>query len=360
MSRDLITGKVNKSRATIENIDHRFSRLTKIPITDNWWHENDQSSDITELIKERSKSIISVNQSPDVPFEQSINPYRGCEHGCVYCYARPSHAYWDLSPGYDFESKIIYKENAVELLEKKLRSRSYQCKPITIGANTDAYQPIEKKLRLTRSLLETLLKYNHPVHLITKGQGIIRDLDILALLAQNNLVSVGISLTTLDNSLKTILEPRAASPSTRLSIISKLSDCGVPVSVLVAPIIPAINDCEIESILTAAKENGAKNAAYIMLRLPHEVQTIFIRWLERHYPLRKQKVLNYLNELRKGQLNSNQFGSRMTGEGIFADTIKQRFELSCKKLRLIHTREAPSQLNTELFSKGNDQQLKLF
>ena len=356
-----MTNKSNRySRAVKDNVKHRFELTSNLRLDDGWWQEQESSADTTELIEEKAKSIISTNRSPDVPFNRSINPYRGCEHGCVYCYARPTHAYWDFSPGYDFESKIIYKPNAAELLEKKFNSPNYQCEPIVIGANTDAYQPAEKEKQVTRDLLNVFIKYRHPVSIITKGQLIGRDLDLLSQLANFNLVSVAVSVTTLKNSLKGVLEPRAASPITRLKAIKQLAEIGVPVTALVAPIIPAINDEELESILENVSANGAINASYILLRLPYEVEPIFVEWLETHFPLRKQKVLNYLQQIRGGKLNQSEFGKRMSGEGPFAEAIKQRFKLACNRNGLSDSRRTDFNLNTKLFRNTRSNQLDLF
>ena len=348
-----------KNRAVTDNIKNRFAIKEVQPLEDQWWIDDTEFNNTTELIPEHSKSIISVNQSPDVPFSQSINPYRGCEHGCIYCYARPTHAYWDFSPGYDFESKIIYKNNAVELLEKKFNSPSYRCQTIVIGANTDAYQPVEKELKITRQLLKLFLAYQHPVSIITKSQLIGRDLDLLTQLAEQNLVSVAVSVTTLENSLKQILEPRTSSPKARLKTIRRLNENNIPVTALIAPIIPAINDHELESMVSEVAVNGAKQVAYILLRLPHEVKPLFIDWLQQHYPLRKQKVLNLLQQMRQGQLNSPQFGLRMSGQGIFAQLLRQRFQIACQKAGIIPARNTIV-LNTELFQLKRDKQLCLF
>ncbi|WP_196140087.1 PA0069 family radical SAM protein [Aliikangiella sp. G2MR2-5] len=361
-----MTSSKYKTRATPQNIHHRFEKnetvsLDLVEEQDIWWFtEKDcDQSDLTELIREESKTIISSNRSPDVPFEYSINPYRGCEHGCIYCYARPTHAYWDFSPGYDFESKIIYKSNAVELLKKRFQSRGYQCKPICIGANTDCYQPAEKKLEITRNLLKCCLEYRHPVSLITKSQLICRDIDLLSELAKQNLVSVAVSMTTLNNNLKRKLEPRTASPNSRLATIQTLAAADIPVTALIAPIIPAINDHELESIIQIVAQQGASKAAYIILRLPHEVRPLFLEWLDNHYPLKKGKVLNYLKSLRKGQLNHTEYGKRMSGEGIFAKLIEKRFSLACIKHGI--ERRQNEILNTAQFSAElNHNQLTLF
>ncbi|WP_444997834.1 PA0069 family radical SAM protein [Aliikangiella sp. IMCC44359] len=355
-----MTKSRDKNRAVTTNIEHRFSKNKHLELSDVWWYESDEATNITELFEEQAKTIVTTNQSPDVPFSQTINPYRGCEHGCIYCYARPSHAYWDYSPGYDFESKIIYKPNAAELLKKKFNSRSYQCQPIVIGANTDAYQPVEKNLKITRQLLKIFIQYKHPVSIITKSQLILRDLDLLTELADKNLVSVAVSVTTLKNSLKRTLEPRTASPQSRLATIEKLSSNNIPVTTLVAPVIPGLNDDEIEMIIEQVSQKGASNAAYILLRLPYEVKPLFIHWLETHYPLKKQKVLNYLTQMRQGKLNTPEFNDRMSGQGVLAKLIKQRFNLACHKAGLNTQRKRTQTLDTSLFTSPGSQQIDLF
>ena len=292
------------------------------------------ASPVTECLPETVKTIISRNQSPDVPFEQSINPYRGCEHGCVYCYARPTHAWLDLSPGLDFETRLRYKHNAAAELERELRKPGYVCKPITIGANTDPYQPIEKEYRITRQLLEVLQRFRHPLAVITKGALIERDIDILAEMASDGLASVAVSVTTLDDELKRKLEPRAASASARLQCIEKLSAAGVPVSVLFAPVIPALNDSDLESIVRLSAEAGASQAAYILLRLPLEISALFQEWLHEHYPLRADHVLSLVRQCRGGRDYDTRFGHRMRGTGAFADLLEQRFQLACRKFGL--------------------------
>jgi DNA repair photolyase len=288
----------------------------------------------TVQIDERPKTIISRNRSPDVPFEQSINPYRGCEHGCIYCYARPSHAYWDLSPGLDFETHIICKEGAAERLEQELRAKNYRCRPITLGANTDPYQPLEQQRRITRELLEVLARFRHPFSIITKGALISRDQDILAEMAQQQLCSVMISMTTLDPELKRTLEPRAAGPRTRLNAIRELTGAGVPVGVLVAPLIPMINDGELEAILEASAAAGARSAGFVFIRLPHEVKDLFREWLDCHYPERAGHVMSLIQQSRQGADNDSRFGTRMRGEGLFAEMIAQRFRVALRRLDL--------------------------
>ncbi|MBY4677199.1 PA0069 family radical SAM protein [Marinobacterium arenosum] len=335
-----------KGRGALSNPVNRFAPTTSDfePVPD----DELPARIATVEIDERPKTIISRNRSPDVPFEQSVNPYRGCEHGCIYCYARPSHAYWDLSPGLDFETHIICKTGAAERLEQELRAPNYRCKPITLGANTDPYQPIEQHRQITRELLKVLLRYRHPVSIITKGALISRDLDILAELARQQLCTVMISLTTLDPQLKRSLEPRAAGPNTRLNAIRELTAAGVPVGVLVAPLIPMINDRELEAIVEASAAAGARSAGYIFLRLPHEVKELFREWLDCHYPERAEHVMSLIRQSRDGRENDSRFGARMRGEGLFADMIAQRFRLALKRHGLLQRDQLP--LRTDLFA----------
>jgi len=303
-----------------------------------------------------ARSIVSHNDSPDIPFERSINPYRGCEHGCVYCYARPSHAYLDLSPGLDFETRIFYKPNAVERLLAAWEKPGYACAPITIGANTDPYQPAEKRLRLTRGLLEAFLEHRHPVSLITKGTLMRRDLDLLAALAAERLCSVAVSLPTLDPGLKRILEPRVPAAPARLRLIRELADAGVPVSVMLAPVIPAINDHEIEDVLEAAAAAGASRAAWILLRLPHEVRQIFADWLDTHFPERAGHVLSLMRQAHGGNEYDSRFGVRQTGRGPYATMIGQRFRAACGRFGL-GTGPAPGALDCSCFQKPGPRQV---
>ncbi len=282
----------------------------------------------------RAGSIISSNNSPDVPFDRSINPYQGCEHGCVYCYARPSHSYLDLSPGLDFETLIFYKPNAAARLLEEWQKAGYECKPITIGANTDPYQPAEKSLQLTRQLLQLFGEYRHPVNLITKSHLICRDLDLLSDLAQDHLCSVAVSIPTMDASLKRVMEPRVPAASARLKAITDLSQAGVPVSVLVAPIIPALNDGEIETILEAAANAGVVQAHYVFLRLPHELKAIFTEWLRAHYPDRAEHVLSLISQASGGKHYDHRFGRRQTGRGPYADMLAARFAKASRRLGL--------------------------
>lgn len=286
----------------------------------------------TQVTEERARSIVTRNQSPDIPFSQSLNPYRGCEHGCVYCFARPSHAYLDLSPGLDFETKLYAKSNAAELLRRELAKPSYRCSPISLGINTDAYQPIERRWRITRQLLEVFAEHRHPVGLITKSALVLRDLDLLAPMGAQGLVHVYVSITTLDNTLSSKLEPRAAAPHTRLKTVQALHAAGVPVGTMVAPIIPTITDADLEHILEATREHGAQNAGYVLLRLPHELKQVWREWLELHYPDRAAHAMSLIRQMRGGKDYDSTFGRRMRGEGPFADLIALRFAKAYKRL----------------------------
>ncbi|WP_020407554.1 PA0069 family radical SAM protein [Hahella ganghwensis] len=364
-----------KSRGTLSNPDNRFSRLTSQPEaglsiiarTGSRPSETllslDEISSVrtlhTEYIEQQCRSIVSRNNSPDLHFNLSINPYQGCEHGCVYCYARPTHEYLDLSLGLDFETKIHYKSNAVSQLEKFLSRPGYKCEPLNIGANTDPYQQIERQQGLTRKILECLLEYRHPVTIVTKGSLILRDIDLLKALARHNLVKVMISVTSLSPELKNSLEPRAAAPQTRLRVIETLALAGVPVGVLMAPIIPAINDMEIEKVIEQCAAAGAGNMHYVLLRLPLQLKTIFDDWLTEYYPDRKHKVLHLLEQCHDGELYRSEFGVRQTGTGIYARMINQRFNLACQRFGLNHKREA--QLRTDLFTPPKEsKQIDLF
>lgn len=328
-------------RGAVSNVLGRFES-TSVEAQDDGWGILDEPLPPlqTTVGIDASRSIIARNNSPDIPFMQSINPYRGCAHGCSYCYARPAHAYLNLSPGLDFETKLFYKPNAVKLLREELAAKNYQCSPIALGSNTDPYQPIEREYKVTRGILETLSECNHPATIVTKGAAIIeRDLDLLASMAKRNLVGVMISVTTLDKDLKRKLEPRAASPAARLAIIRKLVEAGVPVGTLVAPVIPVLTDHEAERILEAVAEAGAKWAGYVMLRLPYEVNPIFQEWLQTHEPLKAEHVMSIVRDLRGGKDYDSTFGKRQKGEGVFAQLFKQRFELACRKLGLNKERE---------------------
>jgi DNA repair photolyase len=296
--------------------------------------EPESVSPATTLHIDRARTIIARNNSPDIPFDQSINPYRGCEHGCIYCYARATHSYLDLSPGRDFETEIFYKPNAVELLRAELAHPSYVPSPIAFGTNTDPYQPVERRLELTHALLELLLAHRHPITIVTKGSLILRDLELLRAFAEQELVAVFVSVTTLDNELKRRMEPRTAGPQQRLAMIRQLSAAGIPTGVMAAPVIPALNDHELESILEAAAENGAGSAGYVLLRLPHEVEPLFVEWLRAHYPDRAEHVLSLMRQLRGGTLYESSFGSRQRGFGPLAALLESRFHKARRRYGL--------------------------
>ena len=286
----------------------------------------------TQVTGERARSIISRNSSPDVGFSQSVNPYRGCEHGCVYCFARPSHAYLDLSPGLDFETKLFVKINAAELLRAELARPGYVPAPIALGINTDGWQPLERAHGISRACLEVLLQARHPLSIVTKGSALLRDLDLLAELAAHGLVNVHVSITTLDNALSARLEPRAAAPHTRLKLVAALREAGVPAGVLVAPVIPAVTDEYLERILEAAREAGAQSAGYVLLRLPHELKEIWREWLQLHYSDRAAHVMSLVRQMRGGKDYDSAFGTRMRGQGPFADLVAMRFAKTRKRL----------------------------
>ncbi len=336
-----------KGRGTSDNREGRFETLRVEAQEDGWWRDEEIRAPATEVRIEVARSIISLNRSPDIPFNQSINPYRGCEHGCIYCYARPTHAYVNLSAGLDFETKLFAKTNAAEILERELLRRSYRPQIINLGSSTDPYQPIEREHRITRGVLEVLLRFQHPVTIVTKSHLVLRDLDLLQDLAKQRLCYVMVSLTTLDENLKRSLEPRAPSPAARLKAIAGLAAAAVPVGVLAAPMIPALNDHELEKILEAAANAGAANAGFIVLRLPFEVKELFEDWLRTHAPLRAEHVLSRIRAVRGGRLNDPRFGSRFKGEGVEAALLKQRFEIACRRFGL--NRGGQYALNTNAF-----------
>lgn len=325
-----------KGRGSSSHLPGRFETLTIEAVDDGW--AEDASEEFaaprlrTDVRAETARSIISRNTSPDVGFNQSVNPYRGCEHGCSYCFARPTHAYLNLSPGLDFETRIFAKTNAAELLRKELARPGYVPQPIVLGINTDAYQPIERKLGITRQLIEVMAETRHPFSLITKNALVERDLDLLAPLAAQQLVSVHFSVTSLDPHLSAKLEPRASAPHARLRAMRRLAEAGIPVGVMVAPVIPWINDAELESVLEAAREAGASSAGYVLLRLPYEVAPLFRDWLHAHHPQRAEHVMSTVNQLRGGKDYDSRFGKRMRGEGAYADLLANRFKLASKRL----------------------------
>jgi len=326
---------MTKLRGALSQIQGRFETAERSPCDDGWADEAQIDGTLqTTVTEERARSIIARNDSPDIPFEQSINPYRGCEHGCIYCYARPSHAYLELSPGLDFETKLFAKTNAVELLKEELSRRGYRAKPMAFGTNTDCYQPIERRYQLMRGLLEVLAACDHPLTIVTKSALIERDIDLLAPMAKKNLVKAFVSITTLDHKLARKLEPRAASPQRRVDTIKALAAAGIPCGVMVAPLIPALTDKSLEAVLAASAIAGARMAGWILLRLPNEVRPLFKEWLAAHYPQRAEHVISIVRQSRGGRENDPNFGTRMTGSGNFVDLIGKRFELACRRLDL--------------------------
>jgi len=323
-----------RGRGTLSNASGRYEPLARIAFDDGWQSLEELPPFATTVSVDATRKIITRNQSPDISFDRSINPYRGCEHGCVYCFARPTHAYLGMSPGLDFESRLFVKPDAPALLEKELSAPGYEPRTIAIGTNTDPYQPIERKYQVMRGILEVLERAGHPVGIVTKSALILRDLDILARLAERNLVKVAISVTTLDPKLARVMEPRAATPPRRLEALRQLSAADVPTSVMVAPVIPAINDSDIERILDAAALAGVRGAGYVLLRLPLEVRDLFVEWLNANFPDRAAHVMKLIRDMRGGKDYDSQFGSRMTGSGPYAWMIGRRFENACERLGL--------------------------
>ncbi|NUS60789.1 MAG: PA0069 family radical SAM protein [Lysobacter sp.] len=330
-----------KGRGAASRVTGRFEKTVRHGEDDGWGSVYDTSLDgadappphpDTQVTEERARTILTRNDSPDVGFNLSLNPYRGCEHGCVYCFARPSHAYLDLSPGLDFETRLFAKTNAVERLRAELAKPGYVPEAMALGINTDAYQPIERRYRITRDILEVLAETKHPVSFVTKGGLIERDVDLLALMAKDRLVTVYFSITTLDNKLASKLEPRATAPHGKLRAMRTLNEAGVPVGVMVAPVIPMITDHELEHILEAAYEHGARAAGYTLLRLPHELKDVWREWLELHYPERAAHVMSLIRQMRGGKDYDSRFGSRMRGEGPFAQLLQQRFRKAHARL----------------------------
>jgi DNA repair photolyase len=350
MTRRILGSQHLKGRGALSNPPVRFESTVVERTDDGWYQEEEEGTPSLSqtVLPDRAKSVITTNNSPDIGFDQSINPYRGCSHGCVYCFARPTHAYLGLSPGLDFESKLFYKDNAVELLRTELSARKYECKTIALGINTDGWQPLEKEMEVTRSVLAVLAETRHPISIVTKSALIVRDLDLLQDMARDRLVSVMVSITSLDNDIKRTLEPRTASPQARLRVLEQLSAAGVPVGVMVAPVIPSLTDHEMEHILEAAKNAGATRASYTLLRLPHEVKDLFREWLAEHYPDRAQHVMSLINQSRGGKDYQAEFGTRMVGTGIFAELLRKRFQVAKRRLGF----DAPDErfeLRTDLF-----------
>lgn len=334
MARRFFGRQTFTGRGAVSNLAGRFESKTLEAVDDGWYQDEIPDHLDETVLPDSARSIISTNDSPDVGFEASINPYRGCSHACVYCFARPSHAYLGLSPGLDFETKLFYKADAAKLLEAELSKPRYVCKPIALGINTDAYQPLEKRLGVTRGVLDVLARCRHPVTILTKSALILRDIDLLADLARDNLVSVSLSITSLRNGIKRTLEPRTASPQARLRVIEHLANAGIPAGVMVAPVIPALTDHELEDILRAARQAGATHAGYVLLRLPHEVKILFREWLSAHYPDRAKHVMSLINQARGGKDYDAKFGVRMRGTGPYAELLRMRFELAARKLGL--------------------------
>jgi DNA repair photolyase len=363
-----------KGRGAGINPEGRFEKIAREAFDDGWGQppavgeargergEADESLPPlkTYVTVEYAKSIISRNESPDVPFTQSINPYRGCEHGCIYCYSRPSHAYLNLSPGVDFETRLFAKVNAAELLRAELAKPGYECDVISLGANTDPYQPIEREYKITRGILEVLAECEHPVGIVTKNALVERDIDILAPMARKNLVNVYISLNNLDHDLARRLEPRCSAPARRLEAMRRLSAAGIPTGVIVAPVIPFLTDHQIEPVLEAAYAAGARSTGYVLMRLPHEVKDLFRHWLETHYPLKAKHVMSRVHQMRGGRDNDPGFGSRMRGSGEFADLLRQRFDIACERLGYNNGRRNRSLDTTRFRKPRHNGQLALF
>lgn len=362
-----ILQRVHKGRGSVSNRpSQRFNAADRYDADDGWqghtddgWTDEDRRKldrRKTILGNDTARTIISRNSSPDVGFNQSINPYKGCEHGCIYCFARPTHAYLDLSPGLDFETRIFRKPDAARLLREELSAPKYKAAPMVLGINTDAYQPIERTEKITRACLEVLLDMRHPISLITKSALVLRDLDLLQPMAEMRLVTVTLSVTTLDREIARVMEPRAATPQRRIDAIRALKSAGVPVGVLAAPLVPGLTCHELENILKAASEAGAERAGYTLVRLPYEIKILFEEWLREHFPDRAQKVLNHIREIRGGKLNDSQFGQRMSGTGVHAQLIARRFEVAARKYGLDQSRY---EKDYSLF-RGGDRQLTLF
>ncbi len=350
----------HKGRGSGINPEGRFEATARERVDDGWMtlEVEEQTAPSTQVSEEHVRSVISRNSSPDVPFTYSINPYRGCEHGCSYCFARPTHAYLNLSPGLDFETRLTAKVNAAQCLERELSAARYECKTIALGTNTDPYQPVERKWKITRSVLEVAASFNQPVGIVTKNALVERDLDILAPMAQRGLAAVFISVTTLDHQLARRLEPRASAPSRRIEAIRRVSEAGVPVGVMFAPVIPFLNDADLESVLEAASQAGATEAGYILLRLPYEVKQLFRDWLDEHYPLKAAHVMSRVRAMRDGRDNDPDFGSRMVGKGEFAQFLRNRFNVACRRFGLNVDKHV---LDTSQFRRrGSSEQMDLF
>ncbi len=323
----------HKGRGATLQVEGRFERVARAQFDDGWGSADEVPPLLRTMVTvEKARSILQRHDTPDLPFDYSLNAYRGCEHGCIYCYARPSHGYLNLSPGLDFETRLFAKPEAASLLRQELAKPGYRCSPIALGSNTDPYQPIEREWGITRQILAVLAECRHPLSIVTKSALIERDLDLLEQLARNDLVQVFISVTTLDTELARKLEPRAASPRRRLQAIRTLNEAGVPCGVFVAPVIPFLTDAELENVLHAAHDQGARNAGYTLLRLPYELKDLFKDWLATHYPLKARHVMSRLREMRAGKESDAEFGARFVGSGLFAQLLAKRYQLACERL----------------------------
>jgi len=329
---DALPEPVQEGRGALSNASSRYDEGKRIRTTDGWDVEDELPPLRTTLTRDATRTILARNISPDIPFDRSINPYRGCEHGCIYCFARPTHAYLGLSPGLDFETKLLFKPDAAKLLVAELASPKYRCDVVAMGTNTDPYQPVERELKLTRQILSVLSDFNNPVGIVTKGHLITRDIDILADMARRNLAEVFVSVTTLDKDLARAMEPRASAPHRRLEAIRALSAAGIPTGVMTAPMIPGLNDHEMEQLLEAAARAGATRAGYTVLRLPLEIKDLFEQWLREHRPDRAERVLSLIRQTRGGALYQSGFGQRMRGEGPIAELLSARFSAAVKRL----------------------------
>jgi DNA repair photolyase len=355
------TPRQRKGRGAASNDSGRFEAEKRMPFDDGWGTADEEPAPVaTTLSIDATRTIIARNDSPDIGFDRSINPYRGCEHGCIYCYARPSHAYLGLSPGLDFESRLFYKPRAAMLLAEELRKKGYSCRPIALGSNTDPYQPVERKLGITRAILEVLRDFRHPVTIVTKSALIQRDLDILAEMARDRLAMAAISVTTLDRRLARVMEPRAAAPERRLETIAALAAAGVPVGVMSAPMIPALNDSEMEQILERARAAGASSAAYTLLRLPLELKGLFKEWLETHFPAKAAHVLSLVAQTHGGRLYDSAWFTRKTGTGPYAEVLRLRFERVCRRLGFNERTTQPLDTSRFLPPPQKGDQLVLF
>lgn len=347
-----------KGRGALSNVNSRYDEYMREAFDDGWGREPENVVAKTTLTPDLARSVVTFNRSPDVPFDRSINPYRGCEHGCIYCFARPSHARLGLSAGLDFESKLFYKEHAARLLRAELTKPSYRCAEIVLGANTDAYQPSERKLRISRQILEVLAEANHPVSILTKSALIERDIDILAPMAQKGLARAFVSVTTLDAKVARTLEPRAAAPQRRLQTIAALAAAGIPAGALAAPLIPVVTDHELERIMQSVREAGALDVNYVLLRLPLEIKDLFIEWLDTYTPLKSAHVMARIRDMREGKAYDSKFATRQTGTGLFAELLAKRYQVAYKRLGF----PGMANLSSELFRppRTDSKQLALF